>query len=51
MIERRRALNSSLLARAEELLKQHDIGGARLVLQRAFEGGSMRAALLLRPDL
>jgi hypothetical protein len=39
--------DSSLLARAEELLKQHDIGGARLVLQRAFEGGSMRAALLL----
>ena len=36
-----------MLARGEELLKQHDIGGARLVLQRALEAGNMRAALLL----
>jgi hypothetical protein len=41
------SVDASLLARGEELLKQHDIGGARLVLQRALEGGNMRAALLL----
>jgi hypothetical protein len=41
------SVEASLLARGEELLKQHDIGGARLVLQRALEAGNMRAALLL----
>lgn len=36
-----------LTARAEELLKAGDISGARLLLERALEGGEERAALLL----
>ena len=37
----------ALLTRAETLLKNGDIGGARLVLQRAMEADSSRAAFLL----
>jgi len=37
----------ALLARASSLLKDRDISGARLILERALEAGSTRAAFQL----
>jgi hypothetical protein len=36
-----------LVSRADELLRKGDVGGARLLLERAWAGGNARAAFLL----
>jgi hypothetical protein len=41
------AEEARLLARAQEFIRRGDISGARLMLQRALDAGSMRAALVL----
>src|SRR5438552_1251977 len=38
---------AKLIARAQFLIRQGDVAGARRFLERAFEGGSARAAYLL----
>jgi len=39
--------NDRLTTRAEELLRQGDVSGARLLLERSAAGGDARAAFLL----